>query len=195
MRRVANWDNYTFDINLSQNASSVETQVQLTQDCLSWAAIITSTNVQDSDYDGLLDVWETSGLALNPGTRNDGTTVPTLPVPATFGTCANYPASCLNLPAMGSNPSVPDIFLQIDWMQSTNLFNPNHTHNPQLAALNWVGSTFKSHGINVHFDVGGSNTYQGQGSPYIIPAKYAQGGNVVQESTVLCAVQYLQFLS
>ena len=72
-------------------------------------------------------------------------------------------------------------------MQSTNLFNPNHTHNPQLAALNWVGSTFKSHGINVHFDVGGSNTYQGQGSPYIIPAKYAQGGNVVQESTVLCA--------
>ncbi len=188
----ANWDSYTFNFNLSPNASSVETQVALTQDCLSWAAIVTSTNVQDSDYDGLLDVWETSGLALNPGVRNDGLTS-TQPVPATFGTCTNNPSSCLNLPAMGANPFVPDIFLQVDWMQSTGLVNPDHIHNPQLAALNMVGSTFKSHGVNVHFDVGGSSAYQGQSSPYIIPAKYAHGGNVVQESVVLCKTSTCNF--
>ncbi len=50
-----------------------------------------------------------------------------------------------------------------------------------------VGSTFQSHGINVHFDVGGSSTYQTKpASPYIIQAAYAQGGNPVQESSVLC---------
>jgi hypothetical protein len=182
----ANWDNYTFNFNLPPNASSVETKVQPT-DCLSWAAIITSTNVQDTDGDGLLDIWETSGLALNPGVRNDGTPTPTAPAPATFGTCASPSSTnCVNLPKMGANPLVPDIFMQIDWMQSQGLSNPNHIHNPQLAALNMVGSTFQSHGINMHFDVGASSTYQGQGSPYIIPAAYAQGGNVVQESSVLC---------
>ncbi|MGD1073047.1 MAG: YDG domain-containing protein [Bryobacteraceae bacterium] len=190
----ANWDNYTFNYNLSPNASSVETQVRLTNACLSWAAIVTSTNVQDTDFDGLPDVWETSGLTLNPGVRNDGTPVPTQPVPATFGTCASPSSTnCVNLPAMGANPFIPDIFMQIDWMQSTGLTNPDHVHNPQLAALNMVGSAFKSHGINLHFDVGVSNTYQNQGSPYIIPKQYAQGGNIVLESSVLCKTPSCNF--
>jgi Legume lectin domain/MBG domain/YDG domain len=179
----ASWDNYSYNISLAASASSVETQVLLTQDCLSWGAIVTSTNVQDSDYDGLLDIWEKSGLALNPGVRNDGTTTP--PVAATFGTCSNYPTTCLNLPAMGASATVPDIFMQIDWMQGT--YSATHTHNPQLAALNLVGAAFKAHGINLHFDVGSSSTYQGQSSPYIIPAQYSQGGNVVEESgNLLC---------
>ena len=54
----ANWDNYTFNYKLPAGASSVQTAVQSTNDCLSYAAIITSTNVQDADFDGLLDVWE-----------------------------------------------------------------------------------------------------------------------------------------
>ncbi|MGA2880343.1 MAG: MBG domain-containing protein [Bryobacteraceae bacterium] len=205
------WDNYTFNINLAPNASSVETSVVLNKDCLSWGAIITSTNVQDSDFDGLLDVWETSGLYFDPGTRYDGMT--TAPFPAAFGTClappSNARTSCLNLPAMGAKPSVPDIFVQIDWMQYQGSLVtaaggvaavPDHVHNPELAALNMVGAVFKSHGINLHFDVGangpnsicqtgttiGPCAYQGQGSPYIIPAAYSQGGNVVQESTLLC---------
>ena len=197
----ANWDNYTFNYNLSPNASSVQTAVQSTNDCLSWAAIITSMKVQDSDFDGLLDVWEKSGLYRNPGVRNDGILPQNIVTPTTaaaFGTCAQYPqdpANCVNLPAMGANPFVPDIFVQVDWMQyqgslvsaaGGSASVPDHIHNPQLAALNMVGSMFKSHGINLHFDAGSSNTYQGQGSPYIIPAAYAQGGNVVQESSVLC---------
>ncbi len=181
--RDENWENYTFNYDLAPNASSVNTQVVLQDDCLSWGAIITSTKVQDSDFDGLLDVWEKSGLYFDPGVRNDGTTTP--PVPATFGTCANNSPGCVNLPAMGANPFVPDIFMQIDWMQSTGSAVPPHVHLPQLAALNMVGDAFKSHGINLHFDVG--NNYQTPQSPYIIPATYAQGGNVIPESgNLLC---------
>jgi hypothetical protein len=187
----ADWDSYTFNYNLASSASSVQTEVQSSNDCLSWGAIITSTNVQDSDFDGLLDVWETSGLYFNPGVRNDGMTTPP-PTPASFGTCTGNAATCVNFKAMGALPNVPDIFIQIDWMESTPPYAlpsvPNHNHMPQYGALNMVGAVFQSHGINMHFDVG--NNYQGQ--PYIIPHLdqngnvIAQGGNPIQESSVLC---------
>lgn len=184
-----NWDNYSYNINLAPNASTVETSVVLSGDCLSWGAIITSTNVQDSDSDGLLDVWETSGLNFNPGVRYDGVVPTGTPSPATFGTCTQYPATCLNLPAMGANPRIPDIFTQIDWMYGT--YNAPHSHAPQLAALNMVGQVFQQHGINIHFDAGTGSPYQGSNgkpaSPYIIPAAYAQGGNQISESgSLLC---------
>lgn len=184
-----NWDNYSYNISLAPNASTVETSVVLNRDCLSWGAIITSTNVQDSDSDGLLDVWETSGLNFNPGVRYDGVVPTGTPAPATFGTCTQYPTTCLNLPAMGANPRIPDIFMQIDWMNGT--YSAPHSHAPQLAALNMVGQVFQQHGINIHFDAGTGSPYQGSNgspaSPYIIPAAYAQGGNQVSESgSLLC---------
>ncbi len=181
----AEWDNYTFNYNLGSQASSVVTDVQSSNDCLEFGAIITSTNVQDSDFDGLLDIWETSGLYFNPGVRNDGVVNQSTTAPAEFGTCpapTNSTTPCVNFPAMGAKPNVPDIFIQIDWMASTNLSVPNHTHIPQYAALSMVGTVFQSHGFNMHFDVG--NNYQGQ--PFIVPKAYALGGNVVQESSVLC---------
>ena len=143
-------------------------------------------------------------MYLNPGIRNDGIPPsqisPATPTTAaTFGTCTTQnAATCVNLPAMGANPKVPDIFMQIDWMQYAakeiipvggNPTVPDHIHNPQLAALNMVGAVFQSHGINIHFDVGKSTTYQGAKaplSPYIIPAAYSQGGNVVPEASILC---------
>ncbi len=179
----ADWDNYTFNYNLGSKAASVVTEVQSSNDCLSWGAIITSTNVLDSDFDGLLDVWETSGLYFNPGVRNDGVVNQTTTAPAVFGPCtASNLSTCLDLPLMGAKPTVPDIFIQVDWMASSGLSVPNHSHIPQYAALNMVGTVFQSHGINMHFDVG--NNYQGQS--FIVPTAYAKGGNVVQESSVLC---------
>ena len=204
------WDVDTFNYNLAANASSVETKVVLSSDCLSWAAIITSVNVQDSDSDGIPDIGEQYGLNFNPGVRYDGI-VPLAspappPTPATFGTCQQYPTGCLNLPKMGANPLVPDIFVQVDWMYDLNgtsnpdgSQNPPHSHNPQIAALNMVGGVFKAHGINIHFDVGSDNpltpycqaansstigpcNYQSQNSPYIVPAAYAHGGNAVAEA-------------
>jgi hypothetical protein len=184
------WDNPSYNINLAANASSFSalTTVGNNQTCLTWAAMVTSVAVQDTDGDGLLDLWETKGLHRN-----------TQVTPATFGTCSDYPAEpCVNLPAMGANPNKQDIFIQIDWMHGTGDGtggtdgHGTHDHMPQLAALSSVAASFVIHGVNVHFDVGGN--YQGIQAacgnavcPFILPAAFAQGGTDIPESTLLCA--------
>ena len=185
------WDNPTYNINLAANASSFSAlaTVGTNQTCLTFAAIVASVAVQDSDGDGLLDLWETKGLHRN-----------TQVSPATFGTCSDYPAEpCVNLPAMGANPNKQDIFVQIDWMHGTGDGtggtdgHGTHDHMPQLAALSSVAATFALHRISLHFDVGGSSNYQGVQAicgralcPFIVPAAYAQGGTDIPESTLLC---------
>jgi hypothetical protein len=168
----ANWDNPTFPISLAKDSFSYTTQVtaNTNQVCLTFTSIWTSTNVTDTDRDGLLDKWETLGMHLNPGSAT---------VPATFGGCADFPAdACVNLPAMGATPGTPDIFMEIDWEHGTD----GHMHIPKYAALNAIGQTFSGRGIALHFDVG--SNYQGM--PFIIPAALAQGGEVIEESTLLC---------
>ena len=97
----------------------------------------------DSDGDGLLDEWETSGVTIDPD--GDG------PVPPQF----------INLPAMGADPNKPDVFLQIDWMQ-----DQTHTHALTSAAIKKVVDAFaaspyvsptNSVGINLHVDEGPSS--------------------------------------
>src|SRR5262249_37128881 len=180
---VARWDSPTLPITLPQDASSYSAVVNSgsNQVCLTFAALVTSTIVTDTDYDGLLNVWETNGIHLNPGDANN---------PATFGGCLdNLKEPCVNLPAMGANANVPDIFVEIDWMHGVS--GGDHMHIPKEGALSAIAATFSIHGINLHFDVG--NNYQpaqinaATGSPYgalpfIVPAVYAQGGEVVDES-------------
>src|SRR5262249_36213422 len=144
------WDNPTVTISLHPDDASYTTQVTpgpgANQVCLTFSAIVTSTNVRDSDYDGLLDVWESKGLHLNPGGPGQ---------PATFGGCSDYPSEpCVDLHSMGANPLKQDIFIEIDWMHGTN----GHLHIPKIDALNAIGATFANHNIAVHFDVG--NNYQ-----------------------------------
>ena len=168
------WDNPTFNISLAPSAASYSTQVTSgdNQVCLTWSAIVTSTIVTDTDLDGLLDVWETNGLHLNPGDSTH---------PATFGGCSDFPGEpCVNLPAMGASPSRKDIFVEIDWLHGSD----GHLHMPKLDALNAIGATFMSNGIQLHFDVG--NNYQQSRSPYIVPAANSQGGESIEESTLLC---------
>jgi hypothetical protein len=174
------WDNPTFSIGLGANVASYTTEVTGSQVCLEFSAIVTSMGVQDTDGDGLLDVWETQGMHLNPGT---------LTQPATFGTCAQFQGDgfpCVNLPAMGAKPTVKDIFVEIDWEQGTAPGDgPNgHLHIPKIGALSMMAASFLTHGIQLHFDVG--NNYQSPKASYIVPAQYAQGGQVIQESTLEC---------
>jgi hypothetical protein len=130
--------------------------------CLSWAAILVSTTVQDSDGDGLLDVWEKSGLT----DIADG--------------------SFVNLPVMGADPNVKDIFVDIDYMTTSGYTTtgqgtvPRHMHLPTQAALDMVGDAFKAQGINIHFDVG--NIFY-QGDPYVVPGTLSRGGNAINEPT------------
>jgi hypothetical protein len=185
-----NWDNSTFNISLNTNDSSFTTEADAENNatCLSWAAIVSSTPVVDSDNDGLLDVWETGGIHRN-----------TQVSPATFGACADYPTEpCVDLPAMGAMNGVQDMFLQVDWMHgfgdNTGGIDGtgNHSHIPKPDALSAVANAFAAHNVAVHFDVG--NNYQGQGLPYIIPYKkdsygnlLAQGGSDLDESTLRCS--------
>jgi len=174
------WDNPTYDLSLPPGAASFSTQVRADDDnqlCLTWAAIVTSTNVTDTDGDGLLDSWEQRGLHLNEGSALQK---------ATFGGCADYPSEpCVNLPALGANVTQKDLFVEIDWLRGTD----GHLHIPKLAAINRLGSRFAEHGIRIHFDVGNYGNYPTGGSPYIIPAAPAvprSGGEVVDEALLMC---------
>ena len=144
------WDTRTFDLVLPGNASTVTVSVEKngsTFDCLSWGAIVFSTTVQDTDLDGLLDVWETTGNLLDPTGQ---------PLP--------------DLPSMGANPNVQDVFVEIGFMETTAAYsNPAqgsvgpHSHLPAKEALERVATVFRnaaprvgiSGPINIHFDVGG----------------------------------------
>jgi hypothetical protein len=189
------WDDATFNFTLPQQADSYSTAVTSSdnQICLTWTAIVTSTQVEDSDNDGLLDSWESKGLHFNPGDATH---------PATFGDCSYAGETCVNLPAMGADPKKQDIFLEFDWMQSA-AWSGNgdsgaaHTHIPNVAALKMVGDAFHSNSINLHFDLG--NNYQdgltlplcasGLDKACIIPYNAAiakAGGEIIDESTLLC---------
>ena len=151
--------------------------LSLIPDCLSWSAIVLSTNVQDTDGDGLVDAWETTNPPLMD--VSDPTNRTALP----------------NLAAMGANPNAKDIFVEIGFMHNDQdslyggVLKPAHSHLPSEEALNLVGQTFAaapvanpdgSTGIRIHFDVG--NRYQG--SPYVIPALDARGGEDLVETDV-----------
>ena len=183
------WDDHTDTFSLPAGAPSFSMMgtVGNNQTCMTWAAVVASTAVKDTDADGLLDIWETNGLHRN-----------TQVSPATFGGCSDFPAEpCVNLPGMGAKPDTRDIFVQIDWMHGigdgtggTNGAGA-HDHIPQLTALSAVAATFAARGINLHFDVG--NNYQGPQSicgnsscGFIIPAADAQGGSDLNESTLVC---------
>ena len=125
--------------------------------CVSWGAIVLSTTVQDTDGDGLLDVWES----------NQGYT------DAVSGQQVALP---------GANPTAKDLFVEIDYL--SNLDGKAgaylHSHLPKQAALDAVGNTLLEQHINVHFDVGPNYP----GDPFVIPN--GTGGNSISESLLVC---------
>lgn len=128
------WDNFTRNVTLAGNASQVTTSSTLANDCLTWGAVVFSTTVQDTDGDGLLDTWETNGF-----TDMDG--------------------SFVNLPAMGANPNVKDIFIEIDWMNAA-----AHSHKPKQAALDKIIAAFQAAPgapIVMHIDTGQGGAFTG----------------------------------
>ena len=156
-------------------------------DCLATSAMVFSTEVVDTDFDGLLDVWESSATPLlEPGTDQ--------PLP--------------NLNAMGASPSVQDIFFDVAFMRfgdddrNTDLLYSTpagsvaeHTHLLSEAALNDIAGMFQnaaprknpanlnqsiSGPIKVHFDVG----QKYQGNLNVIPATLATGGEELPETEV-----------
>ncbi len=102
---------------------------------------------EDTDADGLLDIWETQGLTVTI----DGVDV------------------FVDLPAMGANPNRKDIFVEIDYMENRGICLPfigcyfGHSHQPKPEAIARIVSAFAnapvsnpdgSTGISLHVDYG-----------------------------------------
>ena len=149
----AYWDNFTVPVTVAGNASQVTTSSAMATDCLTWGAVVFSTTVQDTDGDGIPDAVEISGM-IDPA---DG--------------------SFVDFPAMGANPNVKDVFIQLDWMVAS-----NHNHQPKQAALNKVIAAFATApggAINLHFDTGQGGAFTGGGHaiPEVTPTAWKKDFN------------------
>jgi hypothetical protein len=96
----------------------------------------------DSDQDGLPDLWETTSAA-NPNCDDS--------------------RSGLDLKAMGADPNVKDIFVEVDWMERPPpcaiwQVCTGRTFAPSLGALEDVTAAFAAHGIRLHIDSGPNST-------------------------------------
>ena len=182
------WDNPTFTVPGTVGDGGVPTGVSYPSasiDCLSWAAILMSTPVQDTDADGIPD-------NVEAGTAPVGAGEPALP----------------DFPAMGANPEVPDLFVELGFFQtlsSTNAWPADsgvgpHDHRPTANALTMAGRAFKRAGITPHFDVGldaGDDRYPAALDPQagactnasawtlgcaIVAPAHARGGEMINEA-------------
>ena len=177
------WDVPTFaNLPVQPGASSADLRVETPWvndiNCLALSAVVFSTGVQDSDGDGLLDVWEASDQpVLDP----NGQALP-------------------NLKAMGADPFVKDLFIEIAYMYIDDdpvhgspsyggVPKPAHSHLPSHEVLRRVGDAFANAPtgrINVHFDVGEGYPF-GEADPYIIRgAGLARGGAAIDERVTVC---------
>jgi len=153
-------------------------------DCLSFAGAVASAKVKDTDFDGLLDRWEDYGLQdpVDP-------LVPTL-----------------DLPGMGADKNVQDIFVQVDYMKlsAANAYTApsgdvvgGHTHKLSEAVINNIASVFESAAprrnpadssqtetgpIKIHIDIGSNYPT----NPNTVHGTNAKGGQEIEE-TAACA--------
>jgi len=180
------WDSPTWSVNAAvlANDSSETTSVvpaATNTSCVNWGAVIFSTTVQDTDGDGLLDVWE----------DNQGYTDV-----STVDAAGNSPWVALP----GANKNVKDIFVEIDYLSNLDgkAGNYLHSHLPKQAALDMVGNAFAAQHVNVHFDLG-PGIYQGDLyvitypvplpnplPPNTVAPPLGTGGNAIPESAVVC---------
>jgi len=174
------WDNPTWLVNsfgsaVQANDPSATTQVTPSSSnsgCVNWGAVVFSTTVQNSDGDGLLNVWK-----QNKGYTDVNT------------------GQWVALP--GAQNGRKDLFIELDYVSNLNGQSGSylHSHLPKRAAIDKVGDALKNRGINVHFDLG-AGIYQGD--PYVISYPIAAppagggtvypgaGGNSVSESALVC---------
>ena len=207
------WDNRTFNVSSHVAAGTTlpvttrVTHVGNPFDCLTWGAVIFNTTVQDTDYDGLVDAWESSASSLYSPSNLDPTTgaplTGSLPLP--------------NLHNMDADPNVKDLFVEIGALKATagTTYGPltsgvcvppgceiaavAHDHLPTPAVLKMVGDAYwcagaasctpsspaPSNRVQVHFDAG--NGYPAMPDTYaeryiIRGAGAARGGESIKET-------------
>src|SRR5262249_43848187 len=93
-------------------------------DCLNLPVAVLSTAVQDRDGDGLLDVWESKAEWTCKPSRLAS-------VYASWPLVDPTGVPLPDLGAMGANPDVQDVFVQVDFMKGAD----GHSHLPQKDSL------------------------------------------------------------
>ena len=94
-----NWDNPTFPVTVDPSLRVIQTGAlpqSGSSDCLTWAAVVYRTPLNDDDEDGLLNRWETS---------TDADQDP-------------YGRALPPLSKMGADPNVKDIFMEVNYMKT-----------------------------------------------------------------------------
>ena len=143
------WDNPTWVLSQYGYVSTTDTSETTSvvpspsnSGCVSWGTIILSTTVQDTDGDGLLNVWENSQGYTDASSKQ-----------------------WVALP--GASATVKDIFVEVDYLNNLNGSAGSylHSHLPKQDALDAVGNAFATQNINVHFDLG-PGIYQSD--PYVV---------------------------
>ncbi len=176
------WSNPTFPVVLSETSTTfaapygeeVQTRVdhvgENLYDCLSWAATVFSTTVEDSDGDGIVDKVESVSGLKNPANED-------LP----------------DLASMGAAVGQRDLFVEVGAMENHGATSAPHSHMPSANVLKLVGDTLANPPsgnapIAVHFDVGPTlgaayrAALQASGADrYIIAGSGATGGETIEE--------------
>jgi hypothetical protein len=181
------WDNPSWDVSnygsLPNPADPFGSQMETTSvvpsstnsGCVSWGTIVMSATVQSSSGDGLLDLWKANQGYIDVGT-NQWVALP------------------------NPHPGAKDLYVELDWLDNSKSAINLHTHLPNQATLDAVGSAFANNPENpiyVHFDLG-PGIYAGD--PYVIqpvspPASVTAaqfppattGGNLIPESAIVCS--------
>jgi hypothetical protein len=160
------WDNPTWISNTAVHADdSIATTSVIPSSsnsgCVSWGAVILSSPVQDTDGDGLLNIWEQNGGYID----------------AITGASVALP---------GANPNAKDLFVEVDYLQNLDgkAGSFKHSHEPKKDALDKVGLAFHNAGVSVHFDLGATAGTTYADDSYVIQG--GTGGNAISESAVVC---------
>ncbi|MFN8008418.1 MAG: hypothetical protein U0V70_15630 [Terriglobia bacterium] len=148
-RYNGSWDNPTWNVSpylgpADTSATSTVIPSSSNSGCVSWGAIVLSTTVQNSDNDGLLDIWKTNSGYCSASVNE--------------GVCTPGDASWVSLP--GAILGQKDVFVQLDYMYQCNAINPDGTCSsngasllPNSQVLSMVSSAFTAHQINLHVDI------------------------------------------
>ena len=142
------WDNPTWSFSGAGNpvqandASATTTVVPNSSNggCVSWGAVIMSTTVQNSDNDGILDVWKQKQGYCDASVNE--------------GACATTDPSWVSLP--GATSGKRDLFVQLDHMCSivnadgTCDTTKGYSFYPSASALAMLTNAFSPKGTNLH---------------------------------------------
>ncbi len=177
------WDNPTWSFSgasdpvQANDASATTTVVPNSSNggCVSWGAIIMSTTVQNSDNDGILDVWKQKQGYCDASVNE--------------GACATTDPSWVSLP--GATSGKKDLFVQLDYMCSiVNSDGTCDTTNgysfyPSASALTTLTNAFSPKATNLHL-IPGNPGYPAALATGAIPEQTCTDTTDASGNPVLC---------